>query len=128
MTSLTATNARSLTRTGPAHDPVPSVKSRIRALFYLVGEAERSTPAPATQTGRTTIRINGQWHALRGRTATFEQLLRLAYPQAPLAIPGAATMSFRRGVGVRSTGLLTPGDVIELADGLVINADATSAS
>ncbi len=110
----------------PAHDPVPVVRTRPH--LYLVGEAERSTRAPTAPTGRVSIQINGQWHALRGRTATFAQLLRLAFPQRQLASPQAATVSYRGGVGTRPSGLMTPGDVIEIADGLIVNADATYAS
>ncbi|MBN8816537.1 MAG: hypothetical protein J0J06_13945 [Sphingomonas sp.] len=52
----------------------------------------------------------------------------MAFPTRPLATPGAATVSFRSGIGLRRSGLMTPGDVIEIADGLVVNADATYAS
>ena len=112
--------------TVPTHDPVPTVRARPH--LYLVGETERSTYAPAASAGRISIQVNGRWHALRGRTATFEQLLRLAFPERQLAAPGAATVTFRAGVSTRPTGLMTPGDVIEIADGLIVNADATYAS
>ncbi len=103
--------------------------ARTRPQLYLVGEAERSTPRPvAAPDGRTTISINGRWHTLRGRTATFEQLLRIAFPTLPLNSPAAATISFRHGASTWPAGLLTPGDVIELADGLLVNANATYAS
>lgn len=110
----------------PTHDPVPAVRTRPH--LYLVGEAERSTRAPAAPAGRISIQVNGQWHALRGRTATFAQLLRLAFPHRQLGAPEAATVSYRGGVGTRPSGLMTPGDVIEIADGLIVNADATYAS
>lgn len=97
--------------------------------FYLVGEAERSSRRPAVVTdGRTSISINGRWHALRGKTATFEQVLRIAFPNQALANPGAATVSYRHGVSSAPEGLLTPGDAIPLAEGLLINANATAAS
>lgn len=97
--------------------------------FYLVGEAERSTPRPAPASAdRTSIQINGAWHELKGRTATFEQLLRIAFPQQPLQSPGAATVTYRQRFAAGFGGTLCPGDVIELADGLVINATATAAS
>jgi hypothetical protein len=124
MTTL-ATISDTLMR-APALDPVPTTRSRPQ--LYLIGEAERSTRAPAAPIGRTAIQINGQWHTMRGRTATFAQLLRLAFPQRPLSAPQVATVSFRGGVGTRPSGLMTPGDVIEIADGLIVNADATYAS
>ena len=97
--------------------------------FTLVGEIERSVNRPKVPiTGRKSIAINGRWHALRGRTATFDQLLRLAFPDRQLVTPAAATMTFRHGVSSWPAGSLTPGDVIELTDGLLINANATYAS
>ncbi|WP_066484768.1 MULTISPECIES: multiubiquitin domain-containing protein [Sphingomonas] len=110
----------------PAHDAVPAVRPRPH--LYLVGEAERSHRAPTAPAGRISIQVNGRWHALRGRTITFAQLLRMAFPDRPLAFAQAATVSFRGGVATRPSGLMTPGDVIEVADGLVVNADATYAS
>ncbi len=96
--------------------------------FYLVGEAERSTRRPAAVgDGRTSISVNGRWHALRGRTATFEQLLRIAFPTQLLA-SSAATVTYRRGVPTSPAGSLTSGDVVTLADGLLVNAIATYAS
>lgn len=122
----------SLQLTHPRHD-VPTAglsatPAPARPRFYLVGEAERAAPRPAVGAGRTSIAINGRWHALRGRTATFEQLLRIAFPDQPLLNPAAATVTFRHGVATWPAGLLTPGDVIPLTEGLVVNANATNAS
>lgn len=114
------------TTTTPSHDPIPT--TRARPNLYLVGEAERSNRAPVAPAGRTSIQLNSKWHALRGRTATFAQLLRLAFPDRPLTTPDVATVSFRNGVATRPSGFMTPGDVIEIVDGLVVNADATYAS
>lgn len=97
--------------------------------LYLVGEAERSTRRPdARADGRTAVSINGRWHALRGRTATLAQLLRLAFPDQQLLSPDAATVTYRHGVPTSPAGMLTPGDVVTLADGLLVNANATYAS
>ena len=74
------------------------------------------------------ISVNGRWHALRGRTATYAQLLRIAYPDREGLNPGSATVSYRQsGIG-GITGLLTPGDAIPLIDGLLFNVNATYAS
>lgn len=121
----TSLDTRGHSAIGPAHDHVPAVRTRPH--LYLVGEAERSNPAPTAPAGRTSIRINGEWHMLRGRTATFEQLLRLAFPVLMRAL-SAATVSFRSGAATRPTGLMTPGDIIEVVDGLIVNADVTYAS
>jgi len=106
---------------------LPQPAPRRRAL-YLVGEAERSTPRPADTPGRTMISVNGRWNALRGRTATYAQLLRIAYPDREGQNPGAATVSYRQSGLAGLAGLLTPGDVVPLADGLLVNVNATYAS
>ncbi len=119
----TVTHAASSAIPGILPQPAP----RRRAL-YLVGEVERSTPRPADMPGRTMIAINGRWNALRGRTATYAQLLRIAYPNREGQDPGVATVSYRHPVDAGLTGLLTPGDVVPLADGLLVNVNATYAS
>lgn len=105
----------------------PALAPRRRAL-YLVGEAERSAPKPLAAEGRTMISVNGRWTALRGRTATYAQLLRIAYPDREGQNPGMATVTYRHPVDTGLTGLLTPGDVVPLADGLLVNVNATYAS
>ncbi|MGY2735026.1 hypothetical protein [Sphingomonas sp. UYP23] len=99
-----------------------------RPALYLVGEAERSTPRPTTTVGRTMISVNGRWNALRGRSATYAQLLRIAYPDREGQDPGVATVSFRHTLDAGLNGLLTPGDVVPLTDGLLVNVNATYAS
>lgn len=106
---------------------LPPLAPRRRAL-YLVGEAERSTPRPAAAVGRTMISVNGRWNALRGRSATYAQLLRIAFPDREGQDPGVATVSFRHTLDGGLSGLLTPGDVVPLADGLLVNVNATYAS
>lgn len=116
---------------GPLTAPRPGTPATVpgKARFYLVGEAERSTRRPnAVGPGRTSVSINGRWHALRGRTATFEQLLRIALPDRTLQTPAGATITYRRGVATAPDGILTPGDVIPLSEGLLVNATATYAS
>ncbi len=106
----------------------PLVGAPRRRALYLVGEAERSAPKPVAAEGRTMISVNGRWTALRGRTATYAQLLRIAYPSREGQEPGVATVTFRHAGAEGVTGLLTPGDVVPLADGLLVNVNATYAS
>lgn len=116
------------TLNAPTHDRTSSLVPALRG-FYLVSEAERSSRRPpAISDGRTSISINGRWHAMRGRSVTFEQLLRIAFPTQTLLSPDLATISYRGGVASAPEGLLTPGDAIPLADGLRVNASATYAS
>lgn len=107
---------------------LPPPRGTRRPALYLVGEAERSTAKPVATAGRTLISVNGRWNALRGATATYAQLLRIAYPDREGQIPGVATVSFRHPLDTGLNGLLTPGDVVPLADGLLVNVNATYAS
>ena len=125
MTSITVP-ATSNPVASPAHDALPAVRTRPQ--FYLVGEAERSSRTPQKVSGRTSIMINGKWHMMRWPTATYGQLLRIAYPERTDFQPQNVTIAFRGGAANWPTGQLTPGDVIPLVDGLVVNVDATYAS
>lgn len=118
-----------LTTMTPSPAAAPPMAPRRPTAFYLVDEAERSIRRrPAIAAGGTAVSINGRWHELRGRTATFEQLLRLALPAQALHNPHLATVTYRHGVAGAYEGTLTPGDAIPLADGLVVTANATYAS
>ncbi len=123
----------------PPRSPVPLAAPNSGALvpatmpgrprFYLVGEAERSHRRPnMAGADRISISVNGRWHAMRGRTVSFEQLLRIAFPDRMPATPSAATITYRHGAPACPEGILTPGDVIPLAEGLLVNATATYAS
>jgi hypothetical protein len=107
---------------------LPSTVAPRRRALYLVGEAERSAPKPIAEAGRTMISVNGRWTALRGRTVSYSQLLKIVYPNREVQSAGLATVSYRHPLDSALTGLLTPGDIIPLADGLLINVNATFAS
>ncbi len=107
---------------------LPAAVAPRRRALYLVGEAERSAPKPVAEAGRTMISINGRWTALRGSTVSYAQLLRIAYPDREGQSPGSATVSYRHALDSGLTGLLTPGDVVPLTDGLLVNVNATFAS
>ncbi|MES1976324.1 MAG: multiubiquitin domain-containing protein [Pseudomonadota bacterium] len=106
-------------------DPPAAAPAARRAPYYLVGEHERSSARPAdVDAGRTLICVNGRWHGLRGDLATFEQILALAYPD--LDRPwSTATVTYRRGATMRPAGSLSPGDVVPVTDGMLINANVT---
>lgn len=107
---------------------LPAAVAPRRRALYLVGEAERSAPKPVAEAGRTMISINGRWTALRGSTVSYAQLLRIAYPDREGQSPGSATVSYRHALDSGLTGLLTPGDVVPLTEGLLVNVNATFAS
>jgi hypothetical protein len=97
-----------------------------RTQLYLVGEHERTTAKPAVATaGRTMICINGHWHSMRGNVATFEQILALAYPDRDPNRATSLSVTFRRGAPGAPQGSLTPGDVVPIVEGMLVNANAT---
>lgn len=111
----------------PRHDTA-DLQERAHPRFYLVGEEQRAAIPAVAVNGRTTILINGTYHSFRGRTASYLQILRIAFPNAPLHSPGSATISYHGGRAPRPCGFLQMNDVIDLVETLKINADATNAS
>ncbi|CAN5598680.1 hypothetical protein BH10PSE14_BH10PSE14_35250 [soil metagenome] len=96
------------------------------ASLYLVGEQDRSAAKPVTPVAsRTLVCINGKWHALRGKLATFEQIIALAFSPDEVWRARGATVAFRRGAPDQAPGSLTPGDVVPIAEGMLINVNAT---
>jgi len=114
-----------LVSTGPGGtlDKRPSMR------LFLVGEARRPNHHPhAAINGRTSVVINGRWHALRGRSASFEQLHDIAFPGRSLSTSYNATVAFRNGSTGIATGIMTPGEVIMLEEGLAFTVSSTNAS
>ena len=98
--------------------------------FFLVGEQDRSSVRPSSPaTDRTMICVNGRWHAVRGRTISYEQIFAFVSPPPQTNFTTyLGTISYRRGASTKPSGSLTPGDVIPLVDGLLINANVTALS
>lgn len=123
------TNSVSGLQNAGAHITLAPVAARtpVRpASLYLVGEQDRSAAKPATSVGgRTLVCINGHWHALRGKVATFEQILALAFNLDQLQRGSSVSVSFRRGGPDLANGSLTPGDVVPIAEGMLISVNAT---
>lgn len=125
-----------LLRTLPTHEaPVlPKDQQPARPKFYLVGESEHSTALPVRNdvgpnaAARVQVSINGSWHAVRGRTMSFMQIVALTDPSYRQRGFQGATISFRRGAAARPTGLLQPGDTVPVTEGMLFNATITAAS
>ena len=121
---IPATLGAVMVKASPA--PVVGRPAASSASLYLVGEQDRSVAKPVTNAcGRTLVCINGKWHALRGNVATFEQIVALAFSPEEVWSARGATVAFRRGSLDHASGSLTPGDVVPIAEGMLINVNAT---
>lgn len=106
--------------------PVVARHSTQRASLYLVGEQDRSAVKPTISvSGRTLVCINGRWHAMRGKVATFEQIIALAFTPDEVQRATGVSVAFRRGGPQLANGSLTPGDVVPIVEGMLVNANAT---
>lgn len=109
--------------------PGGTLDKRQSMSMFLVGETRRPSRQPhAAINGRTSVVINGRWHALRGRSASFEQLHDIAFPGRSLSTSYNATVAFRNGSTGIATGIMTPGEVITLEEGLAFTVSSTNAS
>ncbi|HTK61502.1 MAG TPA: multiubiquitin domain-containing protein [Pseudonocardia sp.] len=75
-----------------------------------------------------TIVINGRERTVIDQELTFEQLVALAFPNAPTGENVLFTISFRRGRGDKPEGSLLAGETVKLKDGMVFVVSATDKS
>jgi hypothetical protein len=67
------------------------------------------------------IIVNGKAHEIAKTTVSYDDLVQLAFPNAPK--DKVLTMTFRRG---SNSGSLLRGDYLTVRDGMVINVADTS--
>lgn len=102
--------------------------------LILIGECDRSQP-PRRKTesdgragGPKYVCVNGQWHAVRHQTLSYVQILAFVMPDFRARGLRDATVTFRRGSAERPVGLLQPGDIIPVVEGMLFSASVTVAS
>ena len=119
---------------GAPQGPSVLAPAHSKPRLYLLGENERSSrPHASTKdAGPTAVRkyvcVNGSWHALRGRTLSFMQIVAFAMPDYRERTFNYATITFHRGSNARPNGLLQPGDTVPVVEGMLFNASVTAAS
>lgn len=96
-----------------------------RMPLYLVGEQDRSAAKPTGTPERSTVCLNGKWHAMRSDVATFEQIVGVTITVNPGQTVTALSVTYSRGAASRPAGSLNPGDVVPIVDGMLFNANAT---
>ena len=75
-----------------------------------------------------TIVINAREVQVTDRELTFEQLVALAFPNAPSGPNVLLTITYRRGHGNKPEGALLAGESVKLKDGMVFVVTATDKS
>lgn len=104
---------------------------RYGALIDLTASAPRLSSRPTLQRERTRgvpVIVNGRPLELAEPDATFEDLVKLAFPQLPAVAGRTFTVTYRRGDAARPDGSLIPRQVGRLAPGAVINVSSTTKS
>jgi hypothetical protein len=70
----------------------------------------------------TSIIVNGRPRVVTTKTVSYEDVVRLAYENPPQHL---LTLTFYRGPFRKSEGSLTPGESINVKDGMVFNVSDT---
>jgi hypothetical protein len=71
----------------------------------------------------TSIIVNGRNRTVVDKSISYEDVVRLAYEKPPRSL---LTVTFYRGPFRKSEGSLTPGETINVKDGMVFNVADTS--
>lgn len=82
----------------------------------------------ATQAHSVPVIINGRPRELATADASFEDIVRLAFPNLPVGAQRTFTVTYRRGDAQRPEGSLVANQATRLAPGAVINVSATDKS
>lgn len=82
----------------------------------------------AVQPRGVPVVVNGRPRELADPDASFEDLVRLAFPDLPAHATRTFTVTYRRGGATRPEGSLVPHQAARLAPGAVINVSATDKS
>jgi hypothetical protein len=77
---------------------------------------------------QTTIIVNAQPKVVTSKELTYEEVVKLAYPNPPTGENVLITVSFRRGAGNRPEGTLVAGESVKVKEGMVFNVRATDKS
>lgn len=75
-----------------------------------------------------TIVVNGREKDVTARVLTFEEIIRLAFDNAPSGENTIFTVNFRRGHGEKPEGSLVEGGVVKVKEGMIFNVTSTTRS
>jgi hypothetical protein len=74
------------------------------------------------------IVVNGRQQTIAGNELSYDQVVKLAYPN-PLTGPNVLiSVTYRRGIGDKPEGTLSPGQSVRLKDGMIFDVVVTDKS
>jgi hypothetical protein len=74
------------------------------------------------------IVVNGRKKTVPSKTLTFDEVVGLAFDQAPTGPNVLFTVTFRRGEGHKPEGTLVQGETLKVKEGMIVNITATDRS
>lgn len=90
-------------------------------------EDEHFHSGPA-RSRKFTIIVNGQHKIVTTRTVTFEEIVKLAFPNPPTGQNILFTVGYEDGPHANPSGSLLPGGTVEVKDGMIFNVTPTDKS
>jgi hypothetical protein len=108
---------------GDKEDPV--VENDPEPIHLREDDHFHSGPA---QPRKFTIIVNGQRKVVTGRTVTFDEIVRLAFPTPPEGANILYTVSFEDGPRVNPQGTMKEGQTVKVRNGMIFNVTATDKS
>jgi hypothetical protein len=81
-----------------------------------------------TQEKQVTIIVNGRPRPVDKGKLTFEDIVRLAFPNATFGPDVEYTVTFSKGPDAKKEGTLTAGQSIEVKEGMIFNVTETNKS
>ncbi len=75
-----------------------------------------------------TIVVNGRQQSITATELSYDQVVRLAYPNPPTGPDVLISVTYRRGTGNKPEGTLSPGQSVRLKDGMIFDVVVTNRS
>jgi len=82
----------------------------------------------AGHTKQVTIIVNGRPKVVEEKRLTFEEIVRLAFPDAVFGPDFEYTVTFTKGPTDNHEGTLIPGQTVKVKDGMIFNVTQTNKS
>ncbi|MGM0506170.1 MAG: multiubiquitin domain-containing protein [Bacteroidota bacterium] len=76
----------------------------------------------------TEIIVNGRKVEVTEKKLSFEQVVKLAFPEAEFVPHMVYTVTYKRGSNQKPKGVMVKGDVVTIKKGMVFNVTATDKS
>jgi hypothetical protein len=76
----------------------------------------------------TEIIVNGRKVEVTEKKLSFEQVVKLAFPEAKFVPHMVYTVTYKRGAKQKPKGVMVKGDVVTIKKGMVFNVTATDKS